>query len=65
MIEVWLSVRGDYFSVSELPLGSLIVNVYQLFISPAALYLFLLAGVGVSVFYFLKLKRGDFFARLA
>lgn len=65
--ETWMFVRGDYFSVSGLPLvGSLVVAAYQLFLSPIGLYLLLFGGIVASVIYISKFRRGyDSFARLA
>ncbi len=58
MRETWLLVRGDYFSASSLPLGRLIVGVYNFFLSPAALYILLALGVLAFLLRANKLRRG-------
>jgi len=65
--ETWMLVRGDYFAVSGVPLvGGLIARAYQLFLSPAVLYLLLFGGIVASILYISKFRRGyDSFARLA
>ncbi|MEX1063928.1 MAG: hypothetical protein WD898_04020 [Candidatus Paceibacterota bacterium] len=63
--EFWMMVRADYFSISGLPLGGLISRIYGFFISPVALYLLLLAGIGISIYYILKLRKADSLIRIA
>lgn len=55
--EIWMIVRGDYFSASSLPLGGLIVGAYKFFLSPAALYILLALGVLAFLLRANKLRR--------
>lgn len=55
--EIWLLIRGDYFSVSTLPMGRLIVGAYNFFLSPAALYILLALGVLAFLFRANRLRR--------
>ena len=55
--EIWLFARGDYFSVSTLPMGRLIVGAYEFFLSPAALYILLALGILAFLFRANKLRR--------
>lgn len=55
--EVWLLVRGDYFSVGSLPMGRLIAGAYNFFLSPAALYILLALGVLAFLLRANKLRR--------
>lgn len=63
--EIWMLVRGDYFSASSLPLGQLVVGAYQFFLSPAALYILLALGVLAFLFRASKLRRNYQFIRIA
>lgn len=65
--ETWMFVRGDYFAVSSVPLvGRWVAAVYQLFLSPIALFILLFGGIVASVIYISKFRKGmDSFARLA
>lgn len=65
--ETWLFVRGDYFSVSNLPLvGGLVVTAYSFFMSPVAMYLLLSGGIIASILYIFKFRRSyNSFARWA
>lgn len=45
---VWLLVRGDYFSATNLPMSGLIIGAYDFFLSPLALYI--LVGLGILAF---------------
>lgn len=56
--EIWLLIRGDYFSVGSLPLGQLIVGAYSFFLSPAALYVLLALGILAFLLRANKLRRG-------
>jgi len=56
--EVWMIVRGDYFSASGLPLGGLIIGAYKFFLSPAALYILLALGILAFLLRANKLRRG-------
>lgn len=55
--EVWMFVRGDYFSASSLPMGQLVVGAYHFFMSPAALYILLALGVLAFLFRANRLRR--------
>lgn len=55
--EVWLLIRGDYFSVGSLPMSQLIVGAYRFFLSPAALYILLALGVLAFLFRASRLRR--------
>ncbi len=63
--ETWMMIRADYFSIAGLPFGNLIAGAYRFFMSPVAMYLLLLAGVGISIYYILKLRRADPFVKIA
>lgn len=63
--EIWMLVRGDYFSASSLPLGQLVVGAYQFFLSPAALYILLALGVLAFLFRANKLRRNYQYIRIA
>lgn len=64
--EIWLLIRGDYFSVSSLPMGQLIVGAYNFFLSPAALYILLALGILAFLLRANKLRRGySSFPRIA
>ena len=65
--EVWMLVRGDYFSASGLPLGSLIIGAYKFFLSPAALYILLAFGILAFLLRANKLRRdfGSSFIKIA
>ncbi|MBI2063128.1 MAG: hypothetical protein HYT61_02720 [Candidatus Yanofskybacteria bacterium] len=65
--EAWLLVRGDYFSVSGLPFGQLVVGAYEFFLSPAALYVLLALGILAFLLRASKLRRGldNSFIRIA
>ena len=56
--EIWILIRGDYFSVSSLPMGQLIVGAYNFFLSPAALYILLALGILAFLLRANKLRRG-------
>ena len=56
--EAWFVIRGNYFSVSNWPMGHLIVGAYHFLISPAALYLLLALGLSASLLHTLKFRRG-------
>ena len=55
--EIWILIRGDYFSVSSLPMGRLIVGAYSFFLSPAALYILLALGILAFLLRANKLRR--------
>lgn len=55
--EVWMLVRGDYFSASSLPMGHLIVGAYRFFLSPAALYILLALAILAFLLRANKLRR--------
>ncbi|OGN04529.1 MAG: hypothetical protein A2831_00715 [Candidatus Yanofskybacteria bacterium RIFCSPHIGHO2_01_FULL_44_17] len=63
--EVWMLVRGDYFSASTLPMGRLIVGTYGFFLSPAALYILIALSVLAFLFRANKLRRGYNYIRIA
>ncbi|MBI2669758.1 MAG: hypothetical protein HYX20_01245 [Candidatus Yanofskybacteria bacterium] len=65
--EIWMFVRGDYFSASSLPLGNLIIGVYKFFLSPAALYILLALGILAFLLRANKLRRdlGSSFIKIA
>ena len=56
--EIWILIRGDYFSVSSLPMGQLIAGAYNFFLSPAALYILLALGILAFLLRANKLRRG-------
>ena len=55
--EVWMLIRGDYFSASSLPLGGLIIGAYKFFLSPATLYILLALGILAFLLRANKLRR--------
>ena len=55
--EIWMLIRGDYFSASSLPMGRLIVGAYQFLLSPAALYILLALGILAFLLRANKLRR--------
>lgn len=55
--EIWMMIRGDYFSVSSLPMGRLIVEAYRFLLSPAALYILLALAVLAFLFRANRLRR--------
>lgn len=65
--EIWMMVRGDYFSASSLPMGRLIIGAYQFFLSPAALYILLALGILAFLLRANKLRRdfGSSFIKIA
>src|SRR3989344_8683706 len=63
--EVWMLIRGDYFSASSLPMGRLIVGTYGFFLSPAALYILIALSVLAFLFRANKLRRGYNYIRIA
>lgn len=63
--EFWMTIRDDYFSIAGMPFGNLIAGVYRFFISPVALYLLLLAGIGIAIYYILKLRKAGSLIRVA
>lgn len=64
--EIWFLIRGDYFSVSNLPMGRFIVEVYKFFLSPAALYILLALGILAFLLRANKLHRSyDSFVKIA
>ncbi len=64
--ETWLFIRGDYFSVSRLPMGHFIVEAYKFFLSPAALYILLALGILAFLLRANKLRRSyDSFVKIA
>ncbi len=64
--EIWMLIRGDYFSASSLPMGRLIVGAYKFFLSPAALYILLALGILAFLLRASKLRRNwSSFPRIA
>lgn len=64
--EAWLFIRGDYFSIANLPMGHLIVGAYRFFLSPVALYILLALGILAFLFRASKLRRShDSLMRIA
>ena len=55
--EIWMMVRGDYFSASSLPMSGLIIGAYNFFLSPSALYVLLALGILAFLFRANKLRR--------
>lgn len=58
--ELWLLIRRDYFAAGHLPFSSIIISVYQFFLSWAGALLLLAMGISVSLWFVLKLHRSDF-----
>ncbi|MBI2063384.1 MAG: hypothetical protein HYT65_00110 [Candidatus Yanofskybacteria bacterium] len=65
--EIWMMLRGDYFSASNLPLSGLIIGAYKFFLSPAALYILLALGILAFLLRANKLRRdfGSSFIKIA
>ncbi len=55
--EIWMLMRGNYFSVSSWPMGRFIVEMYRFFVSPAALYVLFTLGVLAFILRANKLRR--------
>ena len=55
--EIWMIIRGDYFSASSLPMSGFIIRAYDFFLSPAALYILLALGVLAFLVRASRLKR--------
>ena len=58
--QLWLWIRNDYFSASNLPLGYFIVLVYSFLISFYGIFLFVAAGMVVSLWFVLRSRRGEY-----
>lgn len=54
--QIWLMVRQDYFSISNLPFAGTVASAYGFFLSALAFYLFLAAGVVGATFYLFSAK---------
>jgi len=52
--EVWLLLRNDYVSVSELPFSSLIYNAYHIFMSPITAGILFVVGFAIATALFFK-----------
>lgn len=61
--EAWLFVRQDYFSVSHMPMGRLLISAYGFFLSSLTFYLFLIGGAAVAGLYLLGSRRLNFLLR--
>lgn len=48
--EIWFLVRHNYFSVSEFPLSGIITDVYKLFLTSAATYVFIGGGFLLALY---------------
>lgn len=48
--EIWFFIRNDFISVTELPLGHMVSQVYNAFLSPMTTYAFMAGGLLLAVF---------------
>jgi len=52
----WDYLRGDYISLSEMPFGTYMANVYNLFMTTGAVYLLFSAGIVLAIYLLFKNK---------
>lgn len=47
--EAWMFVRGDYFAVSDLPMGDMIAGAYRAFMLPTTGYALLVVATAIPI----------------
>ena len=56
LYQLWMSLRRDYFSVSEMPFGQIISQIYGYTLAPVATFVVLSLSVFLVMTYLIKTK---------
>jgi|SRR3989344_1767730 len=53
---IWDYIRGDYFSLVSMPMGSYLSNIYHIFMTTSSAYALLILGIGMAYIFINKNK---------